>query len=449
MSDFNLSKHDLVRHIEALNKKVASAGSDTETFVAYGRDNDLPPEALRTIVQSYNKVRSQNFMSKSANRGDDFTVFNADEITKAYVNDGLKSAGTVPAVVGHSALRRIGSCVKAASTPASVVDPVCKVVTPAYVEPEHKRAFNEDFVADREDFEGAGMLSGLKRDRLDSANKIAAYLRRNPAAFTKIEEAIKAAGTHGIYASALNDIAEFCGEEGIAVARAKVAKKQFVDAELMSGIEAIKLQSEAITALENLKVAGAGAAADTDADADTDTGKPRGRRNKSENEEDEDKPKNKEDKVEPMKPMPPYDLPVSLNPMPALKAINGSVSVPVGPRDTIKDLIDAGAGLPPADERQRGIDGAANKAKADAYLAELSLQDPVISQADPDTLQDIYASVTNAYPSAATDKPLLSSLLREHLQYGSVPMNTIKELQGLRKTKADADSAGSRGKESK
>lgn len=66
--------------------------------------------------------------------------------------------------------------------------------------------------------------------------------------------------------------------------------------------------------------------------------------------------------------------------------------------------------------------------RASATLAELQVRDPIISKADPRLVESLASTIIQAAPSIASDRNTLMLVLREAVQYGAVPLHTLKEL---------------------
>lgn len=78
--------------------------------------------------------------------------------------------------------------------------------------------------------------------------------------------------------------------------------------------------------------------------------------------------------------------------------------------------------------RQQAIDTAMETAKIDAAKQRLMLSDPVIREADPSTVNDIFETIASISPSFAGDPMRMAPVLKEALQYDSVPVHILKEL---------------------
>lgn len=88
-------------------------------------------------------------------------------------------------------------------------------------------------------------------------------------------------------------------------------------------------------------------------------------------------------------------------------------------------------------KRQKEVDIAADDVGRVTELQRLLLTDPIIGEADPDTVVSLYNTLSKANPEIVKDKNLLRFALREALQYDAVPLHTYKDLISMGKDRAD------------
>lgn len=100
-------------------------------------------------------------------------------------------------------------------------------------------------------------------------------------------------------------------------------------------------------------------------------------------------------------------------------------------------------------KKQKAIDEAVAQAAKDATLQRLMLTDPIIQAADPYEVQDIYHAIADLSPSLAKSPMLMSALIKEQLQYGSLPIQTTKDIAAVEKTITDTDLIKQRTNETK
>lgn len=106
--------------------------------------------------------------------------------------------------------------------------------------------------------------------------------------------------------------------------------------------------------------------------------------------------------------------------------------------DNIPDIIKKLG--PTVNKRQQSIDVTGKDVSRVATLQRLLLSDPIIGEADPDTVVSLYNTLAAANPEIAGDANLLRFALREALQYDAVPLHTYKDLISMGKDRADTDS---------
>lgn len=94
-----------------------------------------------------------------------------------------------------------------------------------------------------------------------------------------------------------------------------------------------------------------------------------------------------------------------------------------------------------SNSRQKNVDDAIATAAKDATLQRLMLSDPIIQAADPYEVQDLYHAVADVSPALAKNPLLMAAIIKEQLQYGSVPIQTTKDLATVEKTLADTEKA--------
>lgn len=94
--------------------------------------------------------------------------------------------------------------------------------------------------------------------------------------------------------------------------------------------------------------------------------------------------------------------------------------------------------LPKKNKTQMKVDDAANEVQSATTLARLMQTDPILSEADPDLVTDMFNTLQETDPEFVRDPARLRMALREAVQYGMIPMHTLKEMTDMRKSKAQA-----------
>lgn len=89
--------------------------------------------------------------------------------------------------------------------------------------------------------------------------------------------------------------------------------------------------------------------------------------------------------------------------------------------------------------RQRHVDNKVMDTRGMANLQKLIMTDPILREADPDHVVDMYNDLRNAKPDLAHSPQQMAFALREALQYGGVPASTAKTLVDIDKAHQQAD----------
>jgi hypothetical protein len=90
------------------------------------------------------------------------------------------------------------------------------------------------------------------------------------------------------------------------------------------------------------------------------------------------------------------------------------------------------------DKGRQSIDQALEEDESAATLVRL-MKDDIIGQADPSLVSELYHSLRTANPGAMRDDNLARLMLRESLQYGSVPVHMYSDLTKLRGDQQDVE----------
>lgn len=105
-------------------------------------------------------------------------------------------------------------------------------------------------------------------------------------------------------------------------------------------------------------------------------------------------------------------------------------------QDFINNILKAPE-MSKTNKRQKDVDVAVEDVSRVTELQRLLLTDPIIGEADPDTVVSLYNTLAKANPEIVKDKNLLRFALREALQYDAVPLHTYKDLISMGKDRAD------------
>ncbi|MFP4019425.1 MAG: hypothetical protein ACLFUH_09270 [Bacteroidales bacterium] len=88
-----------------------------------------------------------------------------------------------------------------------------------------------------------------------------------------------------------------------------------------------------------------------------------------------------------------------------------------------------------------------NEPRRKAILEDLQMNDPVISEEDPEKVLEYYATIYNFAPDLTLDKSAVKELLQHFVRFGRVDLQTLKTLADTEKSiKQSKDSRFSFGK---
>ena len=109
-----------------------------------------------------------------------------------------------------------------------------------------------------------------------------------------------------------------------------------------------------------------------------------------------------------------------------LQSSEKSASVPG--ISTVEDLVSQMRSATAKPDKQKDFDKKLDSAKKQTALENLMLNDSIISTADPNTVQDLHATISQLSPTVASDPVKLAPVLKEALQYDALPIQQIKDL---------------------
>ncbi len=110
----------------------------------------------------------------------------------------------------------------------------------------------------------------------------------------------------------------------------------------------------------------------------------------------------------------------------------------IDPLSPIRSMRDNITTPPQQNKKQKAVDTERRDTERSLVLARLMQSDPIISEADPETVQELYNSLQEVSPEYVRDPARLRMALREAVEYGAVPIHTLNELAQYRKTLAEA-----------
>ncbi len=102
------------------------------------------------------------------------------------------------------------------------------------------------------------------------------------------------------------------------------------------------------------------------------------------------------------------------------------------------DVVGLATGADEAKKTEKRRAEAKMTAARQAALQQLILSDPVIAEADPYEVEDIYNTVSSLNDTIASDPKLLGPVIKESLQYKSIPIQMLKDIIAVDKDRQQA-----------
>jgi hypothetical protein len=102
--------------------------------------------------------------------------------------------------------------------------------------------------------------------------------------------------------------------------------------------------------------------------------------------------------------------------------------------EAVDDLIAKMRAVESGSDMQKKYDQKLDIAKKQTALESLMLNDSIISTADPNTVQNLHATISQLSPTVASDPVRLAPVLKEALQYDALPIQQIKDLLSVEET---------------
>jgi len=433
-----MSPSQVIQAIQQLLPRIKSSSAGAENILLeYANENNLEPAVLVKMAQTMNTARTLAFLEKNADsRGATFPLLNPEEIGAKYVEQAQnKTAAKKPAVqieLGEST--RVPNFFKMATaeiegefTKAASVTPAESVVKSAR---DLAREFNQqrdELDSINREIEQALELREELADNFKSAfSKVAKLLRENADESVLIGEDVHAFGDANhiaIYSEAIKEantyvstkLAEF---DGTPVTKRKLLHDRFNVMPLIKDAATKLSLVEDVDFFVNEKSASAAAVS---------------ARNKPNRQTDERRQEQGKGR----------DLPIDQVGEIVKNIVtsgNDVVEMPemVEPRLDLNKLLHSSLEGYKPKNRQKKVDEAYDDAAAMAGLQKLVITDPILAEADPVQLVDMYNDLRATKPDIARNTNMLRFALREALQYGGIPQQTVKTIADIDKSMTDA-----------
>lgn len=108
-----------------------------------------------------------------------------------------------------------------------------------------------------------------------------------------------------------------------------------------------------------------------------------------------------------------------------------STAKSIGAVGSVAEFLDK---VLPESKKQQKIQEKLDRTARDITLNKLMFQDPVLSSADPELVQNLINSIGQVSPTITEDPYLLVTALKESIQYGGLPLNIINDLAKFQNT---------------
>lgn len=444
-----MAPSQVIQTIQQLLPRIKSSSVGAENILLdYAKENNLEPAVLVKMAQTMNTARTLAFLEKNADaRGGSFPLLDPEAIGAAYVESKniqpAKRASFLEVDLGENT--KLPNFFKMASDQtepqvvknASVETPVTKSARELNRE---FRAWRDEAVSQERETERCFELREDLADEFKGAfKKLSSFLRENADDASLIGEDVHALGDVqdiAIYEEAIKDANshanyKLASYNGTPITKRKLAYDRFnilplikvacARLKLVENVDFYIKEAKKNTKDKKPAVVGVDPNQSGFTEQFFGSGEPKaiGRNQNNQNSPSEEKDKNKStfinDIVSAVK-----DVTPQINkPDPA--AIHGALMQDQLPRF-----------------RQKDVDTAVDDVRSMSGLQELVIKDPILSEADPTQLVEMYNDLRATKPDIANNKNMMRFALREALQYGGIPQQTVKTIADIDKAQMQA-----------
>ena len=459
-----MNNQQAIEVLETLLPRMKEEGHPEQVLLKYASDRNLAPAQLEKMTQIYNTAATLTYLEKSEDRGGSFHVIDTPPLLQEYTRyTPVEKEASTGTTVSHDPMRFPRGMEKA----ASAVDELLASLQPEgpseakirQLEEWHKSACVREaemlgeFI-DSTDYtinqEASGILKiaradndltreliegdllymagpelgtwaidriwgeplGLEMDKVASARDFSEDLRTNPGRLEVLGHLQRMLEKRAELQVAVKYASTFTDEDAVA---------------LLAAVQGVSPQQMKQTLGSGHSPSGSGGGTGGTGGGSGGTGGGSG-----------GSPSTTVTLPTLRKPEDPLDPGKALDPV--IKGMDNLGSkIPMTPqffREKMKDLM----GGPSVNRSQMKVDDSRRETERSLTLARLMQVDPIISEADPDMVQELYNTLQDASPEFVKDPAKLRMALREAVQYESVPLHTLKEIADTRKTIADARS---------
>lgn len=424
-----MSPSQVIQAIQQLLPRIKSSSAGAENILLeYATENNLEPAVLVKMAQTMNTARTLAFLEKNADsRGASFPLLDPQAIGAKYVEQAQnKTAAKKPVVqveLGES--NRVPNFFKMAS--AELDGGLTKAASATTEEPTVKsardlaREFNQqrdELDSINREIEQALDLREELADNFKSAfAKVAKVLRENADESALIGEDIHALGD-------ANDVAIYSEAIKAANAYVNIKLSEFNG----TPITKRKLLHDRFNVMPLIKDAAAKLSLVEDVDFFVNAKNAAVTEMRSKN-----RTANKPIVNDNVEAITKAVSSVISSPSEIIKAPSG-----VDTELDLNKLLGSVLEKYKPKARQKEVDKAYTEAADMSALQKLVITDPILAEADPVELVDMFNDLRATKPDIAKNTNMLRFALREALQYGGIPQQTVKTIADIDKAMTDS-----------
>jgi len=437
-----MNHYTAIEVLETLLPTIKEAGAPENVLLQYASEHNLAPAQLEKMAQVFNTAKTLTYLDKAANRGGSFSVVDTQDLLKQYqayeapTERVMDKAASAP--ITHNPLRFPGPGVYAPTVKAADIDDDLQRhlrQAERWAQTEQRNTLKK--VAEFQDEQQEIVLECV--EKLARISRVVDKSFSNQQMQMDMAFVMGKSAAESLIKDVWGTVMDFDMED--------VHDKRAFDQGMRQNsgrLEVLEIVSELLEAQGMRKDAGAYASELIKSAGGVEgplTYEQRLTTDVNTHNMQELLSKLKPGKGKPPKPVESH-IPDPLDIGPAASDIESKMVRPmsdklnkIDPSQILKLLH-----VEPSkyNKAQKEVDETRTDTERSVVLARLMQSDPIISEADPDTVQDIYNSLQDASPEFVRDPSRLRMALREAVEYGAVPIHTLNELTTYRKNLAGA-----------
>ena len=512
VSHFNtiMNQQEAIGYIQDILPQISHSDEAEDVLLKFANDKNLSPAQVERLGQVFNNAKTLTFLEKSANRGGSFPIIDTENLVSRYTDlpekrveqhtgrsdaviewcgdDHDKSASAEGELDSFPGLEDLK-----AREPAYTLTPDDQTTKEAAELDKHKTFIRKRAAEDntRIDAEFLDMFEDEQRDTIrekvaglvddvrgfdfdwDNSIKAAAYLL-GPDRYTQAGSILKSASGNKLSVPEL-DFDALSEEYGFNVeprSTEEVISLHTKLASILDSFELLRIAREDRSSILGLSKAAMNVDEEVYTDTATNTGgssdpgynpttdsSGRKTNNTNQNRKGNDRPSDrqqntkndsekkekddsgKKEKGESNKSMLDPILDEMVN-------VGKGVGEKAGPSNAFKSVKSLIEGARSPNKTQKAVDVGLSDSAAQVSLTK-ALRDPIIAEADPETVVSLFNSMRSANPGFVEDPNNLIMAMREAVQYDSIPIHTLKELLDMNLSRAKVDDLDTKANQSR